>query len=430
MQNCTLLQYWLFTIIFNSRETFMNTFPIGFWNYTRTGQLGIDAVHDWKDLGMSFAMSPEFYPDIDDKKIILAMLDECEKLGLRMLICDARVRWHGASSDPEGYRARFRAAYEDFGRHPACMGFHIGDEPADERAFADCIQANKIQLEIAPELVPFVNFLPYRDGIEKSILHTDTFEEWAESMAKNADLKLLSYDCYTQMNPEIEGMDRYFKNLRKFSSAAAASGIPVWTTLLSVGHFRYREPNENDLRWQLSTAAACGCKGIMWFFVYLRYPHGNYRKPPIDEFWERTETFGWLSRVNRNFQHRFGQFFLNAELKKTWMIEKSFGGYPLLEGKVDEFIDSIESVHGLPAIVSLYERDGDKYICLVSNTPLESGLFRIHFNKKVKKVDNIEWDGLRDMKYHEGGYFEIKEDELVAGDWFCPGQMQVYRYSE
>ena len=409
----------------------MKKFPIGFWNYTRTGQLGPKDVHDWDDLGMTFAMSPEFAAGKSDKADMIALLDECEKLGIKMRICDSRVYWRGASTDPGDYRARFKAAYDDFGRHPACMGFHIGDEPMDDVAFADCIAANKIQLETAPELTPFVNFLPYWNGIEKSILHTDTFEEWAERMAKDGDLKLLCYDCYVQMNPEEAGTDQYFRNLNKFSSAAKASGIPVWTTLLSVGHFRYREPSENDMRWQLNTAAACGCKGILWFFIYMRTPMSNYRKAPIDEFWERTESFGWMSRVNRHFQHRFGQFFLGSTLKKTYMLGKSYGGYPLLEGSPDPLIDSVVSEHGLPGIVSLFDYDGGKYICIVNNTPFESGMFNVHYSKAVKKIERVDWNGLSDVKYshHDASYSE-KENETIAGDWYAPGQMQIYRYSE
>ena len=50
----------------------------------------------------------------------------------------------------------------------------------------------------------------------------------------------------------------YFTNLREFEAASRRHGIPYWTTLLSVGHFRYRCPREDDMRWQVSTAAAHG----------------------------------------------------------------------------------------------------------------------------------------------------------------------------
>ena len=47
------------------------------------------------------------------------LLDECQKYGIRVIVCDHRARWGGASKDPAAYEAQFRAAYEDFGHHPA-----------------------------------------------------------------------------------------------------------------------------------------------------------------------------------------------------------------------------------------------------------------------------------------------------------------------
>lgn len=274
-------------------------YPIGFWNYTSTGELGPEAVKDWAELGMTMANSPEYWEGCD-KNAMLAILDECEKYGIRVIVCDHRARWGGASKDPAAYEKQFRAAYEDFGHHPAVIGFHVGDEPWRKESFADCIAAHNIQLKVAPELTPHLNFLPYWDGQEDGLGY-ETFAAWAEDMVKKSDLRILCYDCYVQMNPGGEGVDQYFKNLRKFSEAADAAGIVPWTTLLSVGHFRYRCPSEDDLRWQLNTAVASGMKGILWFFVYMRTPMSNYRLAPIDEFGERTETYAWMSRVNRHF---------------------------------------------------------------------------------------------------------------------------------
>ena len=66
------------------------------------------------------------------------------------------------------------------------------------------------------------------------------------------------------------------------------------------------------------TAVASGMKGILWFFVYMRTPVSNYRLAPIDEFGERTETYTWMSRVNRHFQHQFGDFFHRANTPTLW----------------------------------------------------------------------------------------------------------------
>ncbi len=405
-------------------------FPIGFWNYTATGDLGPEAVNDWADLGMTMAVSPEYHAPVHDKNALLAILDACADRGIKVILSDSRARWNGASDDPAAYEQRFTAAYEDFGKHPATFGFHIGDEPWEKKAFADCIAAHKIQQKVAPELTPHLNFLPYWDGQEQG-LGAATFTEWAQGMVEASDLRVLCYDCYSQMNPDEGGVHQYFKNLRKFSEAADATHVTPWTTLLSVGHFRYRCPNEDDLRWQLNTAVASGMKGILWFFIYERAPMSNYRTPPIDEFGERTETFGWLSRVNRHFQHQFGDFFVNAEHKATYHVGKAYGGYAdFVPGETSDVILDIESVHGLPAVAGFFERDGEKYLALVNNSTKESGQFRLHVPKDTKVFRRQNWNGtFSDLKYHaHDAFYAESETEAIGGDWLAPGQMKLYKY--
>ena len=407
----------------------MKKFPIGFWNYTKTGDLGPEAVKDWADLGMTMAVSPEFYDGCDKDKLT-AILDACAQYGIQVIVSDQRARWRNASDDPEGYEALFREAYEDFGRHPAVMGFHVGDEPTNEKAFANCIAAHNIQLKVAPQLTPHLNFLPYWEGQEESILKAPTFIDWAKDMVKKADLRILCYDCYTQMNPEEAGVHQYYTNLRKFSEAADAAGIDPWTTLLSVGHFRYRVPNEDDLRWQLNTAVVSGMRGILWFFVYERAPKSNYRLPPIDEFGERTETFTRMSRVNRHFLHQFGDFFLNAEHLATYHTVKAYGGYPLFEDhKTDDTLLSVTCDQNLPGVVGFFTLDGHKHAAVVNNTTTESGMFQLHVPKGTPVFRRLNWNGgYEDLKTAcwDACYYET-DTEFVGGDWLAPGQMKVYR---
>ena len=403
-----------------------NKYPIGFWNYTKTGDLTPESVKDWAELGMTMANSPEYWEGCD-KNAMLALLDECQKYGIRVIICDHRARWWGASDDPAAYEERFRAAYEDFGHHPATIGFHVGDEPWEKKAFDDCITAHNIQLKVAPELTPHLNFLPYWDGQEKG-LGAETFTAWAEDMVRKSDLRILCYDCYSQMNPNGEGVDQYFKNLRKFSEAADATGIVPWSTLLSVGHFRYRCPSEDDLRWQLNTAVASGMKGILWFFVYMRNPVSNYRLAPIDEFGERTETYTWMSRVNRHFQHQFGDFFMKANHIATYHVGKTWGGYEAFEaGKTDPAVLDITCDQGLDAVAGFFELDGERYLALVNNSWTDSGLFKIH-TPKDGRLDRMNWNGsfTAVKAAHWDAFYTETETENIGGDWLAPGQMKVY----
>ena len=399
----------------------MDRFPIGFWNYT-TGQLSAKDVKDWVDLGMTMANSPEITENTD-KNVILEMLDACAENNIKMIMCDHRGLWHGASADPEGYRTRFRAAYGDFGKHPAVFGFHIGDEPSDDRAFADCSAAYRIQLETAPELTPFLNYLPYWEGQEKTLLKASSYTEWVKRTADECGLKILSYDRYSQLNPGEEGIHLYFMNLRLAREAADLAGITPWTTLLSVGHFKYRCPNENDLRWQLSTAVVSGMEGIMWFFIYERECRVNYRLPPVDAFGERTETFNWLARTNKYFLHQYGDFFLRARRTKTVHVGKAYGGYELFEpGKTDDIVLDVTTSDNVPAILSFYELDGRKWVAVVNNSPTEDSRMMLTFSKKAKN--------LRRFSFHRQlipiREFQEKDDCYIGGEWHFPGQINLY----
>ena len=408
----------------------MNRFPIGFWNYTAAGQQTAKDVKDWADLGMTMANSPEYWEGCD-RQCMLDILDACAEQDIKVILCDRRARWWGISEDPEGVRARFEEAVADFGSHPAVLGFHVGDEPTNDLTFKESAMAHKMQLEVAPHLLPHLNFLPYWEGQEKTLLKFPSFTEWAQHMADTADLKVLCYDCYAQMNPEEAGTHTYFTNLRKFMEAADATGITPWTTLLSVGHFRYRCPSEDDLRWQLNTAVASGMKGILWFFIYERTPVSNYRLPPIDEFGERTPTFQALSRVNRHFLHQFGDFFNSAKHISTYHIGKSFGGYELfVPGETNDVILDVTCDHGLPGVVSFFEKDGGRYMAVVNNTTTESGMFKIHVPKGTSRLQRFDWNhNCVDMKTNaRDAHYSETDTECIGGDWLAPGQMKLYRY--
>lgn len=399
----------------------MQRFPIGFWNYT-TGQLTAKDVKDWVDLGMTMANSPEITDDTD-LDVIREMMDACHEHDIKMILCDKRLYWSGAAENPAGYEDKFKASYEAMGRHPAAFGFHIGDEPSGEQAFADCYAAHRIQEKVAPELTPFLNFNPYWDGQEHTHLMCPTFNDWVQKTVAESGLKILSYDCYWQMNPEEQGTHDYFKNLRMFREAADLTGVAPWTTLLSVGHFRYRCPSENDLRWQLNTAVVSGMEGIMWFFVYERECRINYRLPPIDAFGERTETFNWLARTNKYFLHQFGDFFLRAKRLKTVHVGKAFGGYELFEaGKTDDLVLDITTSGGIPAVVSFYELDGKKFVAVVNNSTTEDSQMLLYVTDQVKSVKQWNFNRqivpLRVMGHENGRY--------IAGDWHFPGQMKLY----
>ena len=68
---------------------------------------------------MTMANSPEIMEGADDayKTVISGILDACAENDIKVIVFDRRALWRGASDDPDGYKARFLAAYEEYGGH-------------------------------------------------------------------------------------------------------------------------------------------------------------------------------------------------------------------------------------------------------------------------------------------------------------------------
>jgi len=197
--------------------------------------------------------SPEFDPaDAEQRAHIVRLLDWAQRRGMKLIVCDRRGYAKSDAADvAPGYADGVRAAVKDFGSHPALFGFHVGDEP-DKALKAAFFESYRIQKEVAPGLHPFANLLPYWPGAERAV-GARSWAEYLDDYVKRSHADLLSYDCYAQMNPGTEGQQMYYRNLRLYREAAVRNGVPFWNTILSVGHFRYRVPSLDDIRWQFNT---------------------------------------------------------------------------------------------------------------------------------------------------------------------------------
>ena len=298
----------------------LTRFPLGFWTYTNLTRHGVHMdeaeIDRWADCGFTLTMTPFFDPDNPEEvEHTRRILDWAGERDMKLIVSDPRVHGpfaRGGGADPNvprvlaDYEEKAKAAAELLGDHPAVWGFHQGDEPEEvdnERFFA----GHRILKKVAPHLHPFMNLFPMFVNCHKTVGYP-TWPEYLDAVVEQAQPEFLCYDCYAQMKGQES---HYFDNLRLYREAAQRAGIPFWTTLLSVGHFRYRCPSLDDIRWQFNTAIASGVSGLLWFFYYMREPHGNYRLPPIDELWEPTQTYYDLRRVQTAFNRRYGDLFLH-----------------------------------------------------------------------------------------------------------------------
>lgn len=415
----------------------MKRFPIGFWNYTDIAKHRINhdpaaCVKDWADAGMTFAMGPNYSSSPEDVGRMRALLDAAAASDIRVILSHKDGYWPALTKNgEERYRRDFARAVTDLGSHPVVSGFHAGDEPGHAE-FADACRAMRIQKELAPGLSPFLNLLPMYRGIDSRIGYSD-WARYLDDYAAAAHPPLLCYDCYAQMNPDPEdegnywGYPMYFENLRTYWEAGRRNRLDYWTTLLSVGHFRYRCPTEDDLRWQLNTAVASGAKGILWFFFYMREPHDNYRVAPIDEHWERTGTFGWLSRVCRTFLKWHAPVLLESELLAAWHVGKAWGGWPAFDGS--GLVKAAESQHGVPLIVSHFRHAGGAdYVAVVNNSQNRNTRATLVVRGDRPNLHRVGWEGAETALVDScGNGAERGADYIKVGWWLAPGQMELFR---
>ncbi|HOX37233.1 MAG TPA: hypothetical protein PL033_04520 [Candidatus Brocadiia bacterium] len=414
----------------------MARYPVSFWSYTNLGQhmkyMDEAEVEEWADAGFTVPQSPGYDPNNPEHVAHMRkMLDWAQARGMKLILGDPRgYARKGPGGDggliPPDYADGIRKAVAQFGDHPALFGLHVGDEPdADmKEAFFECY---RVQKEIAPKLHPFANLLPHFPGIELRA-GTPGWPAYLDEFVKKSNADLISYDCYAQMNPGVDGWKDYYRNLRLYREAAQRNGVPFWNTTLSVGHFRYRCPNYDELRWQFNTTVCSGASGILWFFYYMRQPHANYRLSPVDENWDRTETYYDIRRFQKDFHRHYGGLFLKiAPTRVNFHPEEIGGGKVFTPNELVSVLSPDKKDHPL-LLGEFADVEGRRYVMLVNNSMRGSVYATLKFPGKDVKVFSWNWDG----KEYEGGAYSAcdtvrGDDGLTISHWLAPGQEAVYR---
>lgn len=371
-----------------------HSFKYSFWNYVDAGTIPLSAVKEWKECGINLPMSPVYKPGVSKKEDIISLLDACEKNGIKMLISDVRTTFKKLIEvGEEKFRGLVEEAYEDFGRHPATYGFYIGDEPNfDEMKYF--IQAQNIVNEIAKGLETFGNLLPYfgayfepGDKEEREKKYVNTINEYLTK----TNTKLTGFDQYTQCN-DIEydqgtGINSYYYGLDRFRELCEAKGAEFFMSLLSVGHWQYRIPTQDDIRWQISTAVAHGARGIVWFYFYSFFNEPSYRMSPYYAFNRKTSMYDKIQYEQWFFQKRYGELINRIKLHSIYHINDNYHyGKKWLP---DSYIEKIETKQQYPLIISYYKEYGGngEYVSIVNVSQTRQNHIKSYFrNGDVKEA--------------------------------------------
>jgi hypothetical protein len=427
----------------------LSRFPLGFWNYRSLSDtcmpIDANAVDLWSDAGFTLTMTPCFDSENPEHiSQILRYLDKASDKNIKMIVCDHRIMLPKIGETlPDDYHNRVSHAIKSFGDHQATFGFCIGDEP-DKSRNEMFFNASRVIKQTMPDLNAFINLLPKYPGVEIDLGYSD-YSQYLDSAVSDAKLDFLCYDCYSQLqdprfhiigrngpNDTQDGLEMYFENLSIYRQAAIRNAVPFWTTLLSVGHFRYRCPTYDDLRWQLNTALCFGASGILWFYFYTpgSGPSANYRMPPVDECGELTETYYNLRKVQKTFSRRYGDLFLKIFPNKTMFYPHAFAGTAAFSPD-DLISEIITDDQNHPLLISEFiDAQGRPYVMLVNNSQKDNAHVAIVFSGQKTKVYSYDWYG----QEIEGHAYSRGEEEVTCvknglriWHWLAPGQEAVYR---
>lgn len=291
-----------------------NEIKFGFWNYLPVGSINKNIVEKWVDLNCNLFMSFRFLKGKSEKKEMIELLDDAQKYGCKVLINDERVEYQRLNEmSKEEYTKQVEEAVKDFGYHPATFGFYFGDEPNSKQEENFCLAASLLK-KLLPNKIHYGNLLPYWSGFlsepEENNQEDQFYFDKINRIIKDGNLDILAFDQYTQCYDETrdqkEGVVSFINAVRNFYKVAKDNNIPLYVSTLSVGHFRYREPSEKDIRWQINVSTALGAKGIIWFYFHQIANDPGYFNPPfLGERAYITPIYGMIQRQQYSFNERY-----------------------------------------------------------------------------------------------------------------------------
>lgn len=399
-------------------------FPFSIWNYNKIDEFNhiggktLDEVSIWAECGLTVPMTPIVDAEPENLKKLLPILDEAQEKGIQVIAFVSGLTYDrlGALGAAE-YEKQFRRAYMIL-KHPALFGFFIGDEPSDKKAFIDCAEALKLQTQIAPELKPYLNLHTNMDRVPPELFGGITFREWLVKTAKESGMSIFSYGHYDQMSGGIES---YYSNLKALSEAADAAQVDMWNTMLLSGHYVFRVPTEYDIMWQITTAAACGSRGIVWFRYYDHQVVQNYHGSPVDEFGYLTYSYYKLLRCQRRFNDQYGELIMRLHHTKSYLTGSSVGGMEVFKNGSHPYISGIRCTE--QAVVGFFtDDDGVEYMALVDASQTNPGVYKIDHDRSKLRIEELTFNGKC-----ASDYGPMNTDEHWDGVWLYPGQMNLFR---
>ncbi|HEX3600194.1 MAG TPA: hypothetical protein VHU84_08620 [Lacipirellulaceae bacterium] len=351
-----------------------NEFIVSYWCGPPSGGDYEAQYAEVAECNFTHAMFPNNGASPEQNKSILAA---CEKHGLKYLPYDGRVLQY-QPNDPK-FAANLDSMIADYAKSPAMAGYFMADEPGPG-SFEFLGAVNRYLLKKDPQRLPFINLYPnYVD--EKAI--GMKYEDYVDKFCSTVKPKLLCYDHYAL----FDGVERdsYFANMEIIRRNALKYDAAMGFIFLCTPHGTYRDPTDTDLRWQVNTAIAYGCKALLYFTYFTPTdPAANFHDGILDANGKRTAHYEMAKSINGELKKLGGTL---VHLKSTGVFHSGKLPAGCTALPKDAPIHPKEDV---PLIVGLFQHDdGSRWAIVVNRDLHEEKSVALEMGPQVENIQQL-----------------------------------------
>lgn len=375
---------------------FFKHYQIGCWHYrSTTYDLKYDPAEVQKDLGMTYFTTPEHWhygkTGKEEKKLDEYMAS-AKKLGMPVMYVDRRffATKYFAKPSPEKARERLKFAKERYGDQ--IVGVFVTDEPwwghmDEHKTIDDTKKMVDMVRDEAPDLWTFVALLGVADRYKQGKAELNDYIDTVHP-------DFLLYNVYSQlMSEDVEkeqGMINFYYQLYMYYETARERGIPLWASPMCTACWSFREPNKNELKWQLNVLAAHGVKGFVWYHLQETAMNPGQRSSmgALNHFDEKTYMYDWLKYENSCFKHSIISKLEGYELEDVYHYMFRQSNFKAWEFVDDDVIEDVRSLYHRHLIISKFKApDGKMRIMITNGSQNENGNFSIKFKGELAKYN-------------------------------------------
>lgn len=406
------------------------SFPFTSWVYRDITVYPPTELDGQVECGLSIPMTPPVnHHNPEHVECLIRYLDRAKELGVQMILhISTFTNSVLLELSEDEYCRQLKEFYEvTLNSHPAVYGFFVGDEP-DSLTMINCTKRSIILMkQTLPNLIPYINMQgasgSYPDSYFGGMSHVD----WLKSIINEVGYFMISYDMYGQLVNDGGGTTDYFCESKKVMDICEEAGIQPWACLICSAHMVFHKPDEYDIMWQITTAAAMGFAGINWFRFYDSPAVPNYHGSPVDQFGNKTTHYYDMLRCNRGFGEQFGEIFPYLKRKATYFTgeDRDRQSYARFDETCHDIIAEVRSSFE-ESLISFFEHEetGEEYFCVINCSRKFYNHYEIRTKSDEYDVYMVFQNGLREGKRR---LLKDKDDSFQSEDFLYPGQMALYK---